>query len=130
MDAFKEEAYIFEKIAKKQSQIYTDACDYGYAYNTNNVPNEIQQLINAVNSFKEIDKKSPNKKTFSRENFIWDNGVEVKIRIAWEMDEGFFCGTEYKISYCKILNQSSLIQKNCNAYISVYMNNYKESVTK
>lgn len=130
MGVFKEEAHAFETIACKSKQIYTDACDYGYAYNTKNVPTDIQNCINAVNKFKSLDTKFPNGNPFiiKREEYGTQNtnvhGVTLTIQIAWEVDEGMECGTEYQISF-HYNNVATHIDKTCNAFIEVNCKPYR-----
>lgn len=128
MGVFKEEAYTFETIESKQTRIYNDACDYGYSYNTNDIPNELQEFINSINGIKKLDAQFPNEIPLIRNREVSDNSVKLTIRIAWEIDEGYYCGTEYVFEFCKIVKIPSLINKNHNAFISVDMTRYKEPV--
>ena len=130
MGVFKEEAWTFEEVARKQQRIFADACDYGLPYNTGNPPAEILMLIESVKQFQELDKKYPDEKKFIRHRQTWEGGVEVTIRIGWEIDEGMECGTEYVISYCFIAKRYEkdpcYLHKGCDAYISVYAEAYRE----
>jgi len=67
MGVFKEEASTFETIARKQTLIYPDAVDYGYAYDTKNQPQEISDLIESINELKSLDKN------FLLVNFLMKN---------------------------------------------------------
>lgn len=126
MGAFKEEANTFETVAEKSTQIYNDSIDYGYPYNTTNPPSDISRLIDSVNKFKRIDKKSKSDRKFIRSRNVWDGGVSLKIRIAWEKDEGFYFGTQYTISFNKTPKHPSLYNQNCDAFITVEIENYRE----
>jgi len=128
MGVFKEEAYMFETVAKKQTRIYSDAADFGYPFNEKNPPREITHLINAVKSLQKLDKQFPEERGLVRERYTWKGGVQVRIRIAWEEDEGYYNGTEYEIHFNRTKKYPSLINKDCNAFIAVHINNYKEKV--
>jgi len=119
MGVFKEEAHTFENVARKQVQIWNDAADYGYPYNTANPTPEITRLINSVHELKEY-------KTLFRKREQWENGVKVTIRIAWELDEGFYHGTQYAFSFNKTPKHPSLIRKDCDAFICVEIEPYSE----
>ena len=131
MGVFKEEAYCFEQVAKVQRRIFKDAADYGYPYKTNQPTDSIVNLIDAVNEFRTIDdKKSPDEKHFVRSRETWKDGVKVVIRIGWEIDEGFECGTQYTISFNFLGNRyaksPNFLCHGCNAYISVDTVPYRE----
>lgn len=125
MGVFKEHAHAFEDVAKKQSRIFNDACDYGYAYNTNNVPEDIKLLIHYVDDLKGSE--------LLRSREEWDHGVTVVIRIGWEIDEGDECGTQYTISFnyfgWRYEKSPDFLHKGCNAYISVDVESYREPRT-
>jgi hypothetical protein len=126
MGVFKEEAYTFETIEKIQSQIYNDAADIGVIYDKNNVPNNIKAVFDSIKYLKSLDKKFPKEISLIRKRETWKNGVEVTVRIAWEIDAGMDYGTEYTISYNVINpNHPSLIKKG-NAMITVESRRYKE----
>jgi hypothetical protein len=136
MGVFKEEAHAFETIAKKQSRIFNDAADYGFAYNTKNPDAEVQAVIEAVNSLKDLDNKFPEERPLVRNRMKWGNhdnkgatGVSVDVIIFWEKDEeDYYNGTKYHISFNKIenINEYSKIQKDCDAFISVDIEPYSE----
>lgn len=119
MGVFKEHANAFETVAKRQSRIYTDAADYGVTYNSKNVPVDVKRLIDMVNDLKGT--------LLIKKRTEYLHGVEVIIEIAWEIDEGFECGTRYTINFNKI-SGNSRIDKNTNAMISVDINNYRKKV--
>ena len=122
MGVFKEHAHAFEAVASKQKQIWNDACDYGYPYNTANVPAEITQLIHFVNDLKGT--------TFQRNTFKWTGGKTIIFRIGWEIDDGIESGTQYTISYQSLTqrmqNYPGFLCKGCDAFIAVSIENYKE----
>lgn len=119
MGLFKEHAIAFETIAKKQSRIYNDACDYGYLYNIGEAPQEIKDLIYFANDLR----RNP----FMQKREAWKNGVTIVLHIGWEIDEGMECGTQYTITFNKITpNHPSLIIKGKNAFISVDVQPYRK----
>jgi len=130
MGVFKEEAHTFEDLAKLQRQIYNDAADYGFPYYTGKTPQEVDHVFESIKTFQTLDKKYPDEKPFIRQRESWKGGVRVKIRIAWEIDEGMECGTEYDVSYCFIGNQDrkpNFLCKGCNAFISIDISRYREN---
>jgi len=130
MGVFKEEASVFENIAKKQTRIFNDAADYGYPYNTKKVPTEVTAVFQTLADFKKMDAQFPDEKKFIRNRETWGNekngGVSVDVIIFWEQDEGYDMGTKYSISFNKISPTPSLIDKSANAFISVYIERYSE----
>lgn len=127
MGAMKEHATASKAVAKKEVQIYNDACDHGYPYNTNKVPKDIQLLIDKVKDLKGS--------SLIKNREVWGEavpggvkGVSITIQIGWEIDEGFECGTEYRISFNKTPKHPSLIDKDCNAFISVDLLPYRKPV--
>lgn len=118
MGVFKEHARAFEAIAEKGTQIYSDAADYGYPYNTKNIPSDVQLLINYVNDLKGSSLITSRIETIS--------GVDITIQIGWEIDEGFECGTQYDISFNRIGKTPSNIHKDCNSFISVDIKPYRK----
>jgi len=118
MGVFKEHANSFEKVARMQSKIFTDACDYGVAYNSKNVPKEIEELIYFVNDLKGT--------SLMKKRTKYHNGVKVIIEIAWEMDEGLECGTCYTINASNISKSQSKINKEATHMISVDISNYRK----
>jgi len=133
MGVFKEEASTFEAINFKQTRIYTDAADYGYTYNTNDVPPEVTAVFETIAQFKMLDGQFPDEKPFIRKRETWGNyddkgpdGVTIEIVIFWEQDEGYDFGTKYYISFNKLTPTHSLINKDANAYISVDIEKYSE----
>ena len=127
MGVFKEEAHMFETVSSKQKRIFNDAADYGYPYNTKNIPNEIQNLIDAVNGFKEVDKKYPDEPNLVRNRIKWEGGVSVDVIIFWEQEDGYYFGTKYSISFNKIKpNHPANMYKGCDAFIGVYIQSYNE----
>ena len=120
MAVFKEEASAIERVAKKQKQIYNDAADYGYPYNSMDQPSEIKELYNAIQNCKGL--------VVSRE--AWGEkgtnvrGSKIVIQIAWEIDEGMECGTRYTISYNKISGHSRF-DKTCDNMVSIDIAPYR-----
>ena len=134
MGVFKEEAHTFETIAKKQVQIYNDAADSGYPYNISDLPPDIERLLLSVKVFKELDIKFPDEKKMIRKRESWDGGVSVVIRIGWEIEPAggginkIEHGTQYTISFNRTSKHPSLINKECDAFISVDYKGYSEIV--
>ena len=125
MGVFKEHAHAFEAVEKKQKQIYNDACDYGYSYNTKNPPDEIKLLIEMVNDAKRAELVT---RRIVENIGTKKDSVTVTICIGWEIDEGMECGTKYEISYFPTLKHHSLIDKSCNAFICVKSCSYREPI--
>ena len=120
MGLFKEHVVAFETIAKKQTQIYNDACDYGYPYKEKNPPSEVKELINFIKDLKGsslIHKRTP-----------YRNGVEIKIRIGWEIDERMEIGSQYTIAFNRHMNSYSSLHKDCDCFISVHHEKYSTPV--
>lgn len=117
MGVFKEHANSFEKVARMRSRIFTDAADYGVAYNSKNIPQEIADLIYFVKDLKGTSLMKKRRK--------YHNGVEIIIEIGWEIDEGFECGTRYIINASKISKVHSKINKDATHMISVDVENYR-----
>ena len=126
MGVFKEEAHVFEKIAKQQTRIYNDAADYGYPYNSKDVPSEVTAVFDVINEFKALDKKYPRERPFVRNRQEWGDGVSVDVIIFWEEDEGYYMGTKYTISFNQTGTHSSRIDKASDAFISIDVNRYRE----
>jgi hypothetical protein len=129
MGVFKEEAHAFEQVAERQKQIFDDACDYGYPYNTGEKNPLVESLIQSVKHFQELDKLFPDEKPFIRRRETWTGGVTVVIRIAWEIDGGMECGSEYTITFCSLKHfqkKPYFFHPGCDAYISVDSIRYKE----
>jgi len=131
MGVFKEEAHAIETIVRKQSRIFNDAADYGYPYDTKNPNSEIKSLINVIAQFKAMDKDYlPGDKLFVRNRQTWgdkkNGGVSVDVIIFWEKDEGFYMGTKYHISFNRTPKHPSLMNKDCDGFISVDVERYKE----
>jgi hypothetical protein len=130
MGAFKEEAHVIEDIAKKQTRIYNDAADYGLPYDIKNPRKDIKELIRVLREFKALDKKYPDEKLFVRNRQVWGDkktgGVSLDVIIFWEKDEGFYMGTKYHISFNVTPKHPSLINKECNGFISVDISPHKE----
>jgi len=126
MGVFKEEAHIFENIAKKQKRIFNDAADYGYPYNTKNPPQEVTDVFDTISQLTKMDKEFPGEKPFVRNREAWEGGVSVDVIIFWEEDEGYLWGTKYHISFNRTGTHSSKIDKDSNAFISVDVERYKE----
>jgi len=125
MGVFKEEAHTFETIAKNSNRIYNDAADRGVAYKEVDPPQIVEDVINAINSFKASDKLFP-ESPFIRKRESWKDGVSVTVRIAWEIDEGMYCGTQYTISFNRTSRHPSLIDKNADCFMSVDVERYTE----
>jgi len=117
MGVFKEHAKSFEAIEQRQSRVYTDACDYGVTYNKNNIPDDIQLLINMVKDLKNTSLMKSCERYF--------HGVEIVFEIAWEIDEGMEYGTRYTINANKLSNHVSLIDKTATHMISVESKSYR-----
>lgn len=130
MGVFKEEAHVLENIAKKQTQIYSDAADYGYPYNTKNVPPEVTAVFDVINELKALDKKYPGEKNLVRNRRTWRGGVSVDVIIFWEMDEGYYMGTKYMVTFQHMGNDPSRINKEANAFVSVDVERYREKADK
>ena len=130
MGVFKEEAKTFEDVAKKQKQIYNDSADFGYPYDVKNPPEEIKRLIESVKYLKDSDEKFPKETPFIRKREQNSHGVYIVIRIAWEIDEGYYCGTEYKMSFHALKNTFGLIDKSCNGFINIEISSYREKLNK
>jgi hypothetical protein len=119
MGVFKEEARTFEEIENRSKQIFNDACDYGFAYNSNRVPKCVNELVNAISGLKNSSLCKKYEKT--------ENYTNVVIEIAWEIDEGMECGTRYTIFAHKLKpNDPSLIEKGNNVYVSVDSESYRK----
>ena len=73
MGVFKEEASVFENIAKKQTRIYNDAADYGYPYNTKQVPSEVTAVFQTIGQLKKMDAQFPDEKELVRNRESWGN---------------------------------------------------------
>jgi len=126
MGVFKEEAHTFEYVESRQTRIYNDAADYGYPYDTKNIHLDIKALLASLNTFKMLDEEFPDEKPFIRNRQVWGDGVSVDVIIFWEKDMGYYMGTKYSISFNKTPASHSLINKNCDAFISVDSTPYKE----
>ena len=130
MGVFKEEANVIENVAQKQTRIYSDAADYGFPYDVKNPPKEVKALMRVLAKFKEMDKEYPEEKSFIRNRFVWgdqkNGGVSLDVIIFWEKDEGLYWGTKYSISYNRTPNHRSLINKECNGFISIHADRYSE----
>lgn len=128
MGVFKEEAHILENVARKQQRIFRDSADFGYPYNTADIPQDIRDLINVVNGFKQRDKRY-HELPFIRNRQEWSDGVSLDVVIFWEADEGYYWGTKYSISFNKISGKHpELIDRNANAFISINVSRHKERV--
>ena len=130
MGVFKEEASVFENIAKKQTRIFNDAADYGYPYNTKEVPSEVTDVFDTLGQLKKVDAEFSGERDLVRNRETWgdhkNGGVSVDVIIFWEKDEGYYMGTKYSISFNKISPTPSLIDKSANAFISVNIERYSE----
>jgi hypothetical protein len=122
MGVFKEHAHAFEAVAKKQNQIWNDACDYGYAYNTERTPEDIKLLLHYVADLK------GSSLVRKREANPGCGYVSLTIRIGWEVDEGMECGTQYTIASQNINKRmkNGLFNRDANRFISVDIENYRE----
>lgn len=128
MGVFKEEAHVFENIASKQTRIYKDAADYGYPYNTKDVPPEVTAVFDVISEFKAMDARSKRERPFVRNRQTWKGGVSVDVIIFWEIDEGYYMGTKYMITFQYIGKDPSRINKEADAFISVDVERYSEKV--
>jgi hypothetical protein len=132
MGVFKEEASTFEAINFQQVRIYKGAADCGVAYNTNDVPGEVQAVFDTLDSLRKLDiefAKFPTEKRLIRNRQTWGEGncagVSVDVIIFWETDNGMNYGTMYTISFNK-LSPQGLIMKDANAMISVDIEKFSE----
>jgi len=91
----REHLIFFEDLAKRQSQIYPDACDYGVHYNEINI-----EKVKAITA--------DLKETFKCEREEWKNGASVKFFIPFEMDYRQYVGVNLKLA-CHI-NKSRKIK--------------------
>ncbi len=89
----KEYLIYLEKIANEQRKIYPDAADYGILVTHGD--GVYTRISEAVNCLKETYKF----KTSKWEGFRGSNGVNIKIFIPFEFDEGYYVGAEVVISY-------------------------------
>jgi len=133
MGVFKEEAHIFETVAKYQDRIYNDAADYGFPYDTNNVPKNVQAVFDIIAEFKEIDNQGGRKvKKFINNRQTWGEGktkgVSVDVIIYWEENEGYLHGTKCSISFNNTAGHYTKFKPDCDAFISIYVEPYKEKV--
>jgi len=126
MGVFKEEAYAFETVAKKQKQIFTDAADLGYPFKYDNPPKEISAVLDAITSFQSLDKEFSNERPLVRNRSTWKGGVSVDIIIFWENDEGYYRGTKYHVAFSHLPKHASLIEPEYNAMISIDVEPYSE----
>lgn len=126
MGVFKEEAHMFENIARNQTRIFNDAADYGYPFNTKNPPSEVTAVFDSIKSLQSLDKQFPEDKALVRNRQEWKGGVSVDVIIFWERDEGYDCGTKYSISFNNIGTHSTRILKGSDAFISVNAEHYRE----
>lgn len=129
MGVFKEEASVFETITKKSTRIYNDAADYGFPYNTQDPPEEVIAVIDAIKNLKELDAKYPGEKNLVRNRETWGegpDGVSIDVIIFWERDEGRDMGTKYHISFNKSGNTPSKLQKEYDGFISIDIESYSE----
>jgi len=123
MGLYKEHANAFETVERKQKQIFNDACDYGFPYNTKNPPAEINLLVEMV---KDVAKSGLMTEREVSLKGTKNECVAITICIGWEIDEGMECGTKYRISYFPTLKHASLINKDCNAFICVESSPYRK----
>lgn len=131
MGLFKEHANAFEKVAEKQRRIYSDAADFGFPFNRFGIyPKEISLLIRYVSDLKNT--------SLIKSRTVWGNpkmdskepgGSTVIIEIGWEMDQDdrgmYEIGTRYTISFNKDRDKRMDLCANCNAFISVDIEPYK-----
>ena len=123
MGVFKEHAHAFEAVERNQTGIYNDSADFGFPYNSKNIPQPIKDLIYFVNDLKGSS-LIVNRETWGENN---NAGVSVKIQIGWEIDEGMECGTEYNITFNRMKpNHPSLLQKGNDSFISVNSGSYRK----
>lgn len=132
MGIFKEEAHIFNVVAKKQRQIYNDACDYGYPYLKEIPPTDILQLFASIKTFADLDKQFPEEKKFIRKREQYFEGVQITIRIGWAIENGMEVGSEYIIAYTYLgkrysnLPNAMVKEQLINCFVSVDCNRYSE----
>ena len=129
MGAFKEEAITFEEVEKNQERIFSDAADIGYPYKESAPDFRIKSLIDSIRILRKFDANYPDEKPFIRNRQTWKDGVSIEVVIFWEVDEGYYCGTKYTITFNRIKpNHPSNLHKGCNAFISVESKRYTEKV--
>jgi len=123
MGVFKEEAHVFENIAKKQVRIYNDAADYGYPYNTNKPPPEVTDVYDVISDLSSLKNIVRNRQTWGD---MRTGGVSVDVIFFWEQDEGYNVGTKYHISFNRTAGHPSKFDKNANAFLVVDIERYSE----
>jgi hypothetical protein len=132
MGVFKEEVYAFESIEKKQRRIYNDATDYGYPFDTKNMPQDVKNVFDIINNLKAMDKQFSEEEPMVRNRQEWgkgtSKGVSVDVVIFWEQDGGYYNVTKYTITFQKLPPHPEKIRKDCDGVISVYAEQYKEKV--
>lgn len=130
MGVFKEEASTFETVYKKSKRIFSDAADFGFPYDSKNLPEEIKAVFRSISILKDLDASYPEEKPFVRNRQVWGNnqsgGVSVDVVIFWEQDEGYYQGTKYHISFNRTPNGATKLQKECDSFISIDIEPYSE----
>ena len=119
MGVFKEEANAFEKIAKAQRKIYSDAADFGVPFLYKNPSPDIKRIFDIINQLKDSD-------FIVRNRQEWKGGVSVDVIFFWEQDEGYYRGTKYSISFNYAPNTPSKIEKGYDSFISIDVEPYME----
>ena len=99
MAVYKEELRYLDDLASRQVQIYEDAVDVGIEVSGFHDP-----LLKEIKKLLEEDFPVVGLSDFIQKRQIWgergrDWGYEVRIRIPWEKDDEFYCGTEVLLSY-------------------------------
>lgn len=122
MGVFKEHAHAFETVERMSKRIYDDAADFGFPYNEQNPPQQIKDLLNMVNDLKGS--------SLIQSRSVWGvrgsksiRGCQLKIRIGWEVDEGYERGTQYLISFNRS-NSIKRAQPGCDCFITVESSSY------
>lgn len=90
MSVFKEEVHVIEHFAKRQRQVYPDACDYGVFLNLT----EKIQLREAVMAL-----RSAVPSTVKKTKGLAGNGSSTNIFVPWEHDGDMVCGVEINITF-------------------------------
>jgi hypothetical protein len=121
MGVFKEEAHAIETIARLSGPIFTDAADYGYAFNIQSPDGHATRLIDVVADLKNTSLCKSSVKTKEES--------KVVIEIAWEIDEGMEFGTRYTICTYRSTGPSR-VRKDCNAFFNVNIEPYRKPYRK
>lgn len=122
MGIFKEEAYSLEYISSKSRQIFSDAADSGIPFDYSNPPEHVKRVIDIIKGLKDNE-------FIVRNRQEWKGGVSVDVIFFWELDEGYYKGTKYHVSFNHLPKTASLIESGCNAMMSVDIEPYNEKAS-